>query len=114
MTNEQKVFNRVYRGLRDQGWKKAVDKRLNSCQLLDPNGNRCAIGHLVPVGDLRKREWHDNDLSTDEIVELAKKIGVDRIFLRDLQADHDNGPGGVAMRERFRMFAQERGLTCPT
>lgn len=114
MTNEQKVFNKVYRGLRDQGWKQARDKNLNSCQLLDDAGNRCAIGHLVPLRHLRSRDWTDNDLSVDEIIVLAKKLGVDSIFLRALQSDHDNGGGGKLMRERFRMFAQERGLTCPT
>jgi len=114
MTNEQKVFNRVYRGLAKQGWKKALDKKLNSCQLLDDVGNRCAIGHLVPIGDLRKRAWDDNDLDTNEISALAKKLGVDRDFLRQLQSEHDEDGGGNAMRKRFRLFAQERGLTCPT
>lgn len=113
MTNEQKVFNRVYRGLAKQGWKKALDQRWNSCQLLDDAGNRCAIGHLVPIKDLREREWDENDLDTKEIVALAKKLGVDRDFLRQLQGEHDNGDSGRAMRERFRLFAQERNLTCP-
>lgn len=114
MTNEQKVFNRVYRGLAKQGWKQALDKKLNSCQLLDDVGNRCAIGHLVPIGDLRKRSWINNDLYPDEIAELAKKLGVTIEFLRDLQAHHDEGEGGKLMRERFRLFAQNHNLTCPT
>jgi hypothetical protein len=109
MLTKQEMFDRAYRGLASQGWRRAVSDR--GCSYATDDGRRCAWG------------WVDMSLgaSVTGPVSLlrAKKIGLAADlddgafeFADDLQACHDSTDDQSLERE-FAFFAVRHNLTIP-
>ncbi len=86
MTN-QEILDKVANHLLIQN-EKAWDEESLVCRYLDPEGNKCAVGCLIP------EEQYSSKLegliaSDDEIKNLPCMQGLDIDFLRDLQLIHD-------------------------
>ncbi len=87
MTN-QEILDKVANHLLIQN-EKAWDEESLVCRYLDPEGNKCAVGCLIP------EEQYSSKLegliaSDDEIKNLPCMQGLDIDFLRDLQLIHDS------------------------
>lgn len=101
------------------------DEKLGSCAMVDEDGNRCAVGCLLP-----KKVWVENgldgaDSEDKKVVRLFKKSGADSHLienLRHFQAMHDDAAtwGGKTsakfrpvFKEKMQAFARNSGLTIP-
>lgn len=91
MTN-QEAFDLVLDGIRGQGYQRATmrgnDGKAYCCYFAD-NGNRCAIGHLLPEDT---KEWVTNDMPYEEILEKLKRPldMVSHALLDYLMMGHDD------------------------
>lgn len=65
------------------------------CMYLTPNGDKCAVGCLIPPS--RYRKWFDSQIGLDDVL---SSLGVDvdsplACFLTDAQTAHDEAYAGV-------------------
>ena len=106
----QTVFTLVWEHLRSQDWiqSKAAGYD-NRCANRGENGRRCAIGCLLSEEELDR--IGENTVWSETAV--MNKYGVDRDFLIQLRACHDNGNTPAMMRENFELFASEENLRIP-
>lgn len=106
---KQEMFDRAYRGLASQGWKRAVGPR--GCSYLTDDGLRCAWG------------WVDTSLGSDAVGAvdslsirgrgLAAELDDDAItFAADLQSAHDGTSDGH-LKASFHSFAARHSLSIP-
>lgn len=119
--NLQEIFNKVYTGLRDQGFERAVNERGN-CMYRAPDGKKCAFGHLIP-DELYKPEMEDvlarflivsNKEEFQELTKWAKvEIGPYSQEVQWLQSIHDSCHLPVAMDIKLQQFAQGKRLVVP-
>lgn len=111
--NRQEVFNEVFEKLSTQGRKSKAHVEgyfsdlhlVLGCAYRSPNGDKCAIGHLIP-DSLYSEEiegtniYYDpetNSMYDHEINSVLKKVypditDKDFMFLSELQEIHDNLP----------------------
>jgi hypothetical protein len=111
---KQEAFDRMVRGLRDQGWRKSTfpDGR---CAYRGEGGLKCAIGHLIP--DEKYTSNMDNAWSPYGVL-CEVKISVEDqrpwSFLSDCQNAHDDAHNRLDMHQRLQAVAAEYSLTFPT
>ena len=91
--NKQELFDKVYGTLIKQGCR-AYSMEYHACEYKDSEGNKCAVGHLLPEG-------HEAFFSGSSVAgilskwpDLKEHFGVeddaDIHFLGRLQSAHDN------------------------
>lgn len=111
MLTKQEMFDRVFIGLRSQGFTRCVDERLQ-CVYADGNGRHCAWG------------WVDTTLGADTFgtvhtlcmsrVGLAAELSVELLeFASELQRIHDSCIDSDLMEDRLYTFALTHGLSIP-
>lgn len=106
----QDIFNTVYKGLREQGFKKSMDGC--ACAYRDAEGRKCAAGFLITdeeyssemegMGILTLNMQCDLGFSSEQVY-----------FIADLQSDHDSSPGPQNMRLCLEQRARVRNLSIP-
>lgn len=110
---KQEMFNRAYRGLYGQSWKRCVDEG-GSCVYNGPNGTHCAWGHVDP-SITKRQEYRDITTLRRARTGLARTLDDDQFdFARELQSTHDESAEGPDMRQSLRMLAREHKLKIPT
>lgn len=92
--NKQEVFDKIATHLLTQK-RQAFDEKTNGCVYRAPNGDKCAIGCLIPDEFYFSafEQLFVEDLAT-AYPSLLSSIGLGEIpvtFLEDLQCIHDNG-----------------------
>lgn len=118
----QDCFNRSYLGLKSQGFEHSFHK--SACLYRDPEGRKCAIGHLIPdemyIPDIE-------DLAPNSLVMdypkffygvfpyLEEKADRDALvrFLTNLQSVHDCSTSPNDMERNLHSFALLRNLSIP-
>lgn len=123
----QEMFNRAWRGLKAQNWRKAMDewnwpyagiKRLD-CSYLSPNGDRCAWGHVDPEGTIDSNGTpRAGDVTSlrHNGFGLASRLtrgepGLDLAIA--LQNAHDSAQNDKDMESRMREVADQFLLDVP-
>jgi hypothetical protein len=102
--NAQGAFDRVARRLFD-GTGRATDSTGRKCLYITPDNRRCAIGHLLRIGDEKLRVLvDDEDLRqsatvTSLVDDGALRTTIDPSLLSDLQGTHDEPSNWT--RKRF-------------
>lgn len=110
MLTKQEMFDRAYRGLASQGWRKCFDER--GCIYQHADGRRCAWG------------WVDMSLGPDDLgaVEtialdhdgIASTLGADGLgFAIALQSAHDTADSPEALLASMNRLAASYGLSIP-
>ncbi len=106
--NRQEIFNTVYTRLMTQG-RRAMNGK--ACAYLAPNGNRCAVGHLIPDGHAGLMATCDVDSLILRHTDLADLFEIesheDRHFLMGIQGAHDNCYDIRDFRETFKRNMQK-------
>lgn len=105
----QEMFDRAWRGLASQGWRRAAAG--SRCAYLTADGCRCAWGWVDPEGTADQLGTV-RDLHTEGIGIAARLSHEDLIFAATLQSAHDLSSDD-ALQEDMRQFAFQRGLTVP-
>lgn len=116
----QDIFNKSYTGLEKQGWVRSGDKDEHDefkCMYRDLNGNKCAIGQVIPdsLYDERIENYSMHANIIRSIVSQSVGVYVDPFVsvLSNLQSCHDLGHTPEDMKARFISFAKAHGLTIP-
>lgn len=106
--SKQYYFNKMYRGLAAQGWKRSMNS-LGGCDYRGKGGMKCAIGHIIPDRVARENAGLPLRLSHIEIqpVEVAT-------LLYDAQSYHDTSNQPAEMQVAFVVLAAKHKLTVPT
>ena len=120
--NRQRVFNKAYRGLKAQGFKRAVRVWTNtytgeqefSCQYRAEDGKKCAIGHCIPDSKY-DRGFEGGSATASGICKVMgyKYMSDDARWATDLQRAHDEGLTPAEMQQRLTEFANKHNLTVP-
>lgn len=111
----QEALNRVVRGMKAQGWKKAAmgGEQFGTCKYRTSSGLRCAVGQLIPT-ETYKPEMEGKPIAT--VLRMAD-IAVDDqgviFMLIKLQEWHDLSNGPLDMHRRFCGVARHYGLEFP-
>ena len=101
----QEAFNRAYLGLRAQGFKQALKRGVaGACVLMDDEGRRCAIGHL-----LADVPTVNQGLTTESQALLTS----DWPFYSRLRRAHDNGYCPARLKTSLHELAAEFDLEVP-
>lgn len=124
----QEIFNRAWRGLEAQGWRRAMaaptqpDEQLCTYYRRTPDGEvlRCAWGHVDPEGTVAQ-DPHTGEVVAAETAwsALAKRklgIAVQRSqldFIGRLVWAHDEGYTPETMRKTMTDLATAYGLEVP-
>jgi hypothetical protein len=114
---KQEMFDRAVRGLRAQNWQRCVtidESGTIRCVYYDPEtGFRCAWGHVDPEGT----KWNRGNVFglRQDGVGLAAQLDHDTLpFAEQLQEAHDFIDEELPpMEQRFRLIAEQHGLTWP-
>lgn len=109
----QEIFNKVYLGLKSQGFQQSWDSSLELCAYRGDDGLKCAAGWLIPD------ELYNPEFEGSAVSQLVKRSGKadpsklfdDTAFVSQLQAIHDCFKN--SMQERLEKFAEENGLEVP-
>lgn len=115
-SERQKFFNKSYRGLKAQGFKRAVDDN-GCCQYSTKTGLRCAIGQLLPKGLRGIRSWIGDVCSSvkPRLVAAGIPVDADMEFFQELQNAHDDAettPGG--MKSALFNLSKKHNLKIPS
>lgn len=125
----QQVFDKVWTGLKAQGFVRAHDSLRDICQYRGPEGRKCAAGQLFTdeqmsamVREAQQRGFTKSDVNGAGVysleayyapvtfpAELRQQIG----FIARCQREHDGHADPVAMEAAFRGIATQYGLTIP-
>lgn len=114
LPSRQEMFDRAFLGLSGQGFVKAVESvgGREPCVYVDPEGRRCAWGHVDP--SLGPRDVGTVYNLSEEGRGIAGRMTAgDLDFARALQRCHDGSGGPDDMRERLLKFAADNGLAVP-
>lgn len=111
----QSLFNKAYRGLAKQGFKKSMRGIVPTCAYRGANGTKCAIGHLIDDEAARQADSRDNssyprvqDLIPDSIkAVLSVELGA------KLQECHDFCDTPKEMKANLKDFAKKYNLKVP-
>lgn len=130
MTNEEKklyqdTFNKVWFAINEQKRpsQRYVQRKYSQgqdllCAYRGSNGNKCAIGHLIPDNEYYPSIEGLYLLTVVETVPTLKSFQGDMTFLRDLQNAHDSASEAFSFLGTFKMkmeaIATEWGLTFPS
>lgn len=124
--NKQEAFNKSWHGVINQKRpsRRWVDSSQQLVCCLKSNGNKCAIGHLIPdeeyTPSLEETTW------SQLISETPSLKGLNKQFLRELREAHDQASLRfnviidreekflVAFKERMNNIAKDFNLTIPT
>ena len=125
---KQEMFDRAWRGLKVQGFARAVrmttveertlpngrlEPEAEICCYLDSNGNRCAWGHVDPEGTATNPAMTVTDLRVHRIG-IAASLTDDGVeFARELQRAHDAPYSAIGVERDMRQVAEKHGLTIP-
>ena len=109
MTTQQEVFNLVYAGLRNQGFRSSLNVT-HRCSYRGQDGMKCAIGHIL-----------DDDFYDPKIEGCGVKFVLDLLpvvdnayaFYDGLQVAHDDAESEDDMAYRLMKFATKFGLEVP-
>lgn len=111
--NNQEIFNKVWKGLKSQGWQRSV--RGEKCLYRGPDGLKCAIGHLIPD----EHYWKEMEGKTVyTLMDTYPNLNLSTMnlgFLDSLQTIHDLSWECTPqeLEEKYRRFARDQGLTIP-
>lgn len=107
----QELFNIMWTGLENQGWKRSMIKDTKICAYRGGNGRKCAIGHCID--DDNAYCWEGVSINTiNRRADL--NIEPERLtFLMDCQRSHDGAILDGEMEEIFRNIAKKYNLTIP-
>lgn len=112
--DRQAVFTTAVTGLLAQG---GPAYTTNGCRYRAPNGNKCAIGHLIP-DDMYRSRLEGSRASTVLTVDLFEFLTPDDVhFVDDLQSSVHDNPARSRDWSRFpliaRAFARSHDLEVP-
>lgn len=111
---EQSAFNKVWRGMKKQGWKRSITADTSifgsPCRLRGDEGRKCAIGQLIPDKAYNRGMEDIGILNLMEDVKGIRNLGYS--FLRDLQRAHDNADDS-AVSLNLRQVAGNYKLVVP-
>lgn len=107
---KQEIFDKVWRGAKNQGFQKSVDPGSQICAYRSPNGLKCHAGHLIPDSEYSSRfEGHSVDA-----VSFFSNQGKDVVdFIYDIQDCHDDAHNPDEIRARLKEFAKKHKLSIP-
>lgn len=113
----QELFDRAWHGLREQGWKRAVNEQ-GTCQYLVPEtGCRCAWGHAdLSLTSDNIYSGNVADLHKYGVGLAARLDSAGLAFAKRLQLAHDGAAAESAdntMEMRLRRLAAAYTLTVP-
>ncbi len=110
--NKQEAFNKIYLGLKSQGFQKSFNETIYRCQYRGPNGLKCAVGYLIP-----DEKYHESleklnpyDLIKVSIIDFPM---LDSDFLVELQSIHDTSVCPEKLEAELKELATEENLTIP-
>lgn len=116
MLNLQQIFDKVWIGLKSQGFYQSLEEK--SCCYRGEGGRKCAVGWLIP-DDKYDPNW-ENTTSEYLFIEVPgfdQIVGVDDIVkghLNELQRIHDCNNTPESMKHALTNFAYRYGLTIPS
>lgn len=111
--SRQEMFDRAWRGLKAQGWRRAVNAATGKCAYLASDGCRCAWGHVDPEGTAPVTGSVSVIGLRDTGIGLAARLSeADAHFAHSLQAAHDD-TSSESLEQAMRAFAAKRKLTIP-
>jgi hypothetical protein len=100
----QEVFDYVVAALRKQG--KPSMGSDGECKYLNPEGLKCAVGHLIPP-DLYSKDMEDNNvLGLKDKFPQLKNITPHYKLLRDLQYAHDGWSYNIHKENHLKLFEE--------
>jgi hypothetical protein len=110
--NKQEAFNKIYLGLKSQGFEKSFNETIYRCQYRGPNGLKCAVGHLIPDDKYHEslEKLNPYDLIKVSIIDFPM---LDSDFLVELQSIHDISKSPEKLELELRQVAVEFDLTIP-
>ena len=106
----QDIFNTVYKGLREQGFKKSLNG--SACAYRGADGSKCAVGFLIADWEysaVMEGLWF---LPLNDSYDLGFSSEQAR-FIVKLQFDHDDSHGSQNMRLRLEQTARDHNLSIP-
>lgn len=107
---KQEMFDRAYRGLASQGWKRAFNT--GGCRYATGDGRRCAWGWVDL--DLGERDYGDVDRLHRHQIGLASSLDHDDVvFANQLQTAHD-GSTDAGLQDSMHDLARRYHLTIPS
>lgn len=95
---KQEIFDRVLNGIRGQNYRQSQNEVEEVCLYISSNGDRCAVGHLLPEDIIERIKVIGLDANRSRIPVLMSRYfpelrrlfsPKDMLFLRALQAIHD-------------------------
>lgn len=115
--NRQEIFDKVFTGLRSQGFERSFNKRSQRCKYRGDNGMKCAVGHLIP-DELYKERWDKGGTVYYGLPShLWKKLDIDfsedGSFIGKMQEIHDYNGFPDIMEKALRNLAIWNNLTVP-
>lgn len=112
MKVDQSIFDKVYLGLKSQGFERSMRKNEYGdriCAYRGEDGLKCAAGHLMPNTTFRK-SMEGNDVSS---ISFFRKLGF-LTMVANLQRIHDESFLPEEMEANLLHFAKGNGLTIPS
>jgi len=119
--NQQEMFDRVYASVVRQGCR-SYDENMRICRYKDNDGNKCAVGHLLPEGHPAFQETNGILPLLGRYPDLRELWNTETIpgmsgFLSALQRAHDKckvaGTFVEDYTDRMRGVAQMHNLSGP-
>lgn len=113
----QEIFNKAYRGLKNQGFKQSVNSKGNCLYWNKETGLKCAIGHCIPENlydyELESSSLGDFPLYGINLYDDRNAIEDDDIFINDLISCHDDNILPEKMENSLLSFASKYNLRIP-
>lgn len=110
---QQEVANMVYTGLKNQGWRQAMNEN-SHCVYRAPNGFKCAAGHVFTDEEVKNVSVIASAHTVIRDKRLEAKYSVDvEDFLLELQSIHDCSSRPHEMQSRIISCIKNAGLTIP-
>jgi len=121
--NKQEIFDKVYLGLKSQGFKRSIRVDDNNddivCMYRSPQGYKCAAGWLIP-DDLYDECLEGCSVLGGHVRQVFEQLGVSRLdlpFIQQLQRIHDFNFNLTARdmvnQDKLEEIAVHHGLTVP-
>lgn len=114
MMNRQEAFNKMWNGLKSQGWQASIgsDDYWGTCAYRGEEDRKCAVGWCIP--DDKYRPWFDESNGTlTDILKICELDSIELEWWERAQGLHDNATSPEDMENDFRQFAHENGLLIP-
>ena len=106
----QDIFDTVYKGLREQGFKKSMDGC--GCAYRGADGRKCAAGFLIADEEYSSAMEGHNFKALNIFHNFGFSSEKAR-FVAELQSAHDDSRGPQNMRLRLEQRARNCNLTIP-